>query len=82
MSKKHKCNWLKEKLNVFFFKVRNICVAEVTFTCDLLHARLNSHYEAWGFKKKKYKKIKVYRKSDWKETIVKKVSVNFRQKAI
>ena len=49
---------------MFFFKVKNTCVAEVTFNCDLLHARLNSHYKAWGYKKKKYKKIKVYRKSD------------------
>ena len=26
-------------------------------------ARLNSHYEAWSYKKKKYKKIKSYSKS-------------------
>ena len=25
-----------------------------------LHARLNSHYEAWSYKKKKHKKVKVY----------------------
>ena len=25
---------------------------------DSLHARLNSYYEAWSYKKKKYKKIK------------------------
>ena len=31
---------------------------------DLLHARLNSHNKAWGYKKKKHKKIKAYRKSD------------------
>ena len=30
---------------------------------DSLHARLNSHYKAWSYKKKKLKKIKVYRKS-------------------
>ena len=30
---------------------------------DSLHARLNSHYKAWSYKKKKHKKIKVYRKS-------------------
>ena len=28
-----------------------------------LHARLNSHYEAWSCKKKKYEKSKAYRKS-------------------
>ena len=27
-----------------------------------LHARLNSHYEAWSYKKKKHKKVKAYRK--------------------
>ena len=25
---------------------------------DSLHARLNSHYKAWGYKKKKHKKMK------------------------
>ena len=33
------------------------------FNWDSLHARLNSHYEAWSYKKKKHKKIKAYRKS-------------------
>ena len=28
-----------------------------------LHARLNSHYEAWSCKKRKRKKVKAYRKS-------------------
>ena len=28
------------------------------FNWDSLHARLNNHYEARGYKKKKYKKIK------------------------
>ena len=27
-----------------------------------LHARLNSHYEAWSYKKRKHKKVKAYRK--------------------
>ena len=30
---------------------------------DSLYARLNSHCEAWSYKKKKHKKIKAYRKS-------------------
>ena len=30
---------------------------------DSLHARLNSHSEAWSYKKKKHKKVKAYRKS-------------------
>ena len=28
-----------------------------------LHARLNSHYEAWSYKRRKHKKVKAYRKS-------------------
>ena len=30
------------------------------FNWDSLHARLNSHYKAWSYKKKKHKKIKAY----------------------
>ena len=30
----------------------------VFFNWDSLHARLNSHYKAWSYKKKKHKKIK------------------------
>ena len=33
------------------------------FNWDSLHARLNSHYDAWSYKKKKQKKVKAYRKS-------------------
>ena len=33
------------------------------FFWDSLHARLDSHYKAWSYKKKKYKKIKAYKKS-------------------
>ena len=28
-----------------------------------LHASLNSHYDAWSYKKRKHKKVKAYRKS-------------------
>ena len=38
---------------------------------DSLNTRLNSHYEVWSYKKKKYKKIKVHSKSVWKEPKVK-----------
>ena len=31
--------------------------------CDSLYVRLNSHYKAWSYKKKKDKKIKAYSKS-------------------
>ena len=37
--------------------------APLFFNWDLLHTRLNSHYEALSHKKKKHKKIKAYRKS-------------------
>ena len=30
---------------------------------DSFHARLNSHYKAWSYRKKKHKKIKAWRKS-------------------
>ena len=33
------------------------------FNWDLLHARLNSHYKTWSYKKKKLKKIKAHKKS-------------------
>ena len=33
------------------------------YNWDSLHARLNSHYRAWSYKKKKHKKIKGCRKS-------------------
>ena len=35
----------------------------IFFNWDSLHARQNSHYEAWNYKKKKRKKIKAYGKS-------------------
>ena len=36
-----------------------------------LHARLNSPYEAWSYKKKKYKKVEAYKKSLQKKPTVK-----------
>ena len=41
------------------------------FNWDSLHARLNHHYEAQSYKKKKHNKIKAYRKSVYKEPTVK-----------
>ena len=38
---------------------------------DSLHARLNSYYVAWSYKKEKPKKIKAYRKSVQKEPTIK-----------
>ena len=44
--------WLLHLFQKFFF-----------FNWVSLHARLNSHYEAWSYKKKSIKKITGYRKS-------------------
>ena len=38
-------------------------VGFIFLNLNSLHARLNSHYKAWGYKKKKHKKIKAYWKS-------------------
>ena len=35
----------------------------IFFSWDSLHARLNSQYKAWSYKKKKHKNIKAYKKS-------------------
>ena len=37
------------------------------FLLGLTPCKVDTHYEAWGSKKKKYKKIKAYRKSFEKE---------------
>ena len=43
---------IKEKFYIFnFFNWNSPC------------ARLNSHYEAWNYKKNKHKNVKAYRKS-------------------
>ena len=34
---------------------------ELFFNWDSLHARLNNHYEACSYKKKKHKKVKAYK---------------------
>ena len=41
-----------------------ICLLFFFFNWYSLHARLNSHYEAWSYKKKKHKKVKAYGKSN------------------
>ena len=35
----------------------------IFFNWDSLHARLNSHYKTWSYKKKNHKKIRAHRKS-------------------
>ena len=34
----------------------------IFFNWYSLHARLNNHYEAWSYKKRKHKKVKAYKK--------------------
>ena len=46
------CFFLKYSFGELFF-----------FNWYSLHARLNSHYEAWSYKKRKHKKVKGYGKS-------------------
>ena len=45
--------------------------SSIFFCWCSLHVRLNSHYEAWSYKKKKHKKVKAYTKSNYKEPTVK-----------
>ena len=47
------------------------CLPYTFFNYDSLYARLNSYCEAWSSKKKKYKKIKAYRKYVQKNPTVK-----------
>ena len=51
------------------------------FNWDSLHTRLNSHYEAWSYKKS-IKKITGYRKSVWKEPTVKRCLLILDLKAL
>ena len=44
-------------------KIKLTSSVKLFFNWDSLHARLNSHYKAWSYKKKEHKKIKAYRKS-------------------
>ena len=41
----------------------NQCFSISLFNWYSLHARLNSHYEAWSYTKRKHKKVKAYRKA-------------------
>ena len=48
------------------FKYVDLTV-EAFFNWNSLHARLNSHYKAWSYKKKKHKENKAYSKPLQKE---------------
>ena len=66
---------------IYFLKTSRLSEISIEksflFNWDSLYARLNSHHKVLSYKKKKYKKIKVYRKSVQKQPAVK-VSVNSR----
>ena len=49
------------------FQINNFKMAGFFKKQDSLHARLSSHYETGSYKKKKYKKIKTYKKFVQKE---------------
>ena len=54
-----------------------VCVyIYIFFNSDSLHPRLNSHYEAWTYKKRSTKKITGYRKICLERTNSSKMSVN------
>ena len=60
-------------LNFMLFSFCYIFVCFFLFiflTWESLHARLNSHYRVWSYKKKEHKMIKAYRKSLYKEPTV------------
>ena len=50
---------------------KQLNLGDFFFFWDSFHAKLNSHCEAWGYKKKKHKKIGAHRKSAQKEPTVK-----------
>ena len=60
----------RSKWTLFEFSHHFFIILVIFFNWDSLHASLNSHYETWSYKKKKYKKIKAYRKSLYKEATV------------
>ena len=55
------CKWRREKVETKNWQ--SLLQLNFFSNWDSLHARLNSHYEAWSYKKKKHKKITAKRKS-------------------
>ena len=71
-------NIFRSTLNFRYQNVKKQAISSLCyffFNWDSLHPRLNSHYKAWSYKKKKDKKIKAYRKSLQKEPTV----INFQK---
>ena len=64
-TKKSLINDLSKRLLELEFQQHNAIKSKCFsfFNWDSLHARLNSHYEAWSYKKRSTKKITGYRKS-------------------
>ena len=58
-------------LSCFFYTLYIWCIMLFFLNWYSLHARLNSHYYAWSYKKEKHKEIKGYRKYVQKEPTVK-----------
>ena len=49
-------NWNKRELVKIDQQMKNLLNIYIYFNWDSLHARQNSHYEAWGYKKGRMKK--------------------------
>ena len=60
-------NWNKNPLEInvllyiYIYIYIYIYMYVFMYDCDSLHARLNSHYNEWSYKKKKQKNIKAFR---------------------
>ena len=59
----YKVNAFVEELQKINFSNYENFLVQIFFNWDSLHARLNSHYQAWSYKKKNHKKITAYKKS-------------------
>ena len=62
----HKSNFRLINLAFISPQRKNNWTLKYFFNWDSLHARLNSHYEAWSYIKKKHKKIEAYKGSFFK----------------
>ena len=68
INKKNTNEWILliysfEKSNLSYMEGNCPQICRFSYNWDSLHARLNSHYEAWSYKKTKCKKVKAYKKS-------------------
>ena len=56
---------VRECIDILVCAVKKLCSHSFW---DSLHAKLNSHYEVWSYKKKKHKKIKAYTRNLFRKT--------------